>query len=64
MIVQRVKSKGGTIGTYVSVGRNEALAIVRSLVTQIMENSPNSGRVEQYDTKGRYFSIFVESESE
>lgn len=70
------QSTGGnrraSVGQMVSVTREEALQIVRSLVEQVERKSPNAGRLEWHGTVDRvegnvhvgereeYFSIGVE----
>lgn len=46
-------------GYMVQVTKKEALKIIKSLSTQMENESANSGRAEQYTNKGEYFSIAV-----
>jgi len=46
----------------IRMSRPEALKTIRSLSEQLIENSPNCGRYEEFlDSDGRDFSISVES---
>jgi hypothetical protein len=42
------------------VTREEALDLVGSLVQQMRDKTPNSGRLESYTVGGEYFSIAVD----
>jgi len=46
-------------GFMVRVSPQEALTLIRSLSTQLLEKNPNSNRSEHYTEKGEYFSIAV-----
>lgn len=46
----------------VEVSQSEAWELVKSLVTNIQRNDPNTERKEFFDTKGQYFSIAVTPE--
>jgi len=46
----------------VSVTRDEALRLIRSLTNQLIHNNGNVGRLESYTDNDEYFSIFVLSD--
>lgn len=50
----------GTPGSMVYLSRQEALVVIRSLTTQLLERSSNSGRAEFHtEDSQEYFSIAV-----
>lgn len=51
------KERGG--GRMLRVTRDEAIQIIKSLTTQMLEGSPNSGRIEFTLVDDTYFSIAV-----
>ena len=53
------KLEGTINGYFVRVDEKEALKIIKSLVSQIAHNNPNSEREEFYTKKSEYFSIAV-----
>lgn len=44
---------------YVRVSKDEALMLVKSLCSQMLDGNPNSGRLEQHAADGTYFTIVV-----
>ena len=59
-VVKWNKNKGNEeSGFMVRVSPEEALEIIQSLTTQIIEKSPNAGRTEFLTKKNEYFSIAV-----
>lgn len=44
---------------FVEVDREEAMRIIKSLTSQILENNSNVGRLESYTKNGTYFTIAV-----
>jgi hypothetical protein len=54
MQVEKVAGKN-----FVTVTRQEALELIRSLTSQLINNNGNSERLESYDDTDTYFSIFV-----
>jgi len=51
----------GMKGMMVRVNFEEALALIKSLSSQILSRDPNSDRVESTTDEGEYFSISVNS---
>ena len=51
-------------GIFISMNKQEALATIKSLATQLEKNSPNVGREEMTTDDGNYFSIGVSDERE
>jgi hypothetical protein len=56
MQITKLKDKG----LFVHVTENEALGIIKSLTTQILDKSTNTGRLESHTEDGAYFSIGVD----
>jgi len=54
MIVDKYKDKN-----FVTVTRQEALLLIKSLTTQLINNESNIGRLESYTDDGEYYSIAV-----
>ena len=48
------------MGFMLQVSKTEAYDIIKSLSTQLLDESPNSGRSEYWTKQGEYFSIAVE----
>ena len=49
----------GTGVTCLHVTQDEAIALIQSLTNQILEKSPNSGRLETKLDDGSYFTVAV-----
>ena len=47
---------------FVKVTKDEAYRIIKSLASQLHNNSSNSGREEFYDEEGNYFTIGIKGE--
>ena len=53
------KNKMSSSGCMLRVDKKEALAIIKSLSSQLFNDNPNTGREEFLTEKGEYFSIVV-----
>jgi hypothetical protein len=54
MIVDKIDDK-----YLINMTQKEALALIKSLATQLVNNESNIARLESYTDEGEYFSIFV-----
>lgn len=59
MNIERLKTKEGIKWEFVKVSIKEALSIINSLTNQMIQENPNSGRLETRIDNG-YFTIIVE----
>lgn len=46
-------------GQMIQVDQMTAMQLMKSMMEQIMNNSPNAGRIEFVDDQGKYFCIAV-----
>ena len=44
---------------FIDVTQQEALQLIKSLTSQLLNNDPNIGRLESYTDKEEYFTIMV-----
>lgn len=63
MKLVRFKDTAG-YGHFLSINREEAFRILKSITSQLSSDSANVGREEFRTDKGRYFSIAVELDGE
>lgn len=64
MVVNKIGNTLSLRGYIVRISREEAYTMMRSIMSQIEDNDPNTHRAEMRTQDGEYFTIIVDQDGE